>query len=46
MLERLLARTSHIGLSPKHLDGAGAVRFDYAATYLIRALNSLHLEFE
>lgn len=44
MLERLLARTSAIGLSADHHGAEGRRRFDYAPTYLIRGLDTLHLE--
>lgn len=46
MLERLLARTSRIGLSEAHHGPEDHRRFDYAATYLLRGLNALHLTFE
>jgi cytochrome P450 len=45
MLERLLARTSTITLSGTHHGPEGARRFEYAATYLLRGLNALHLQF-
>ncbi len=44
MLERLLARTRHIGLSLAHHGAAGGRRFEYAPTYILRGLNTLHLE--
>ena len=44
MLERLLARTSNITVSDRFHGPREARRFDYAATYLIRGLNALHLE--
>ena len=46
MLERLLARTSRIGLAEAHHGPEHDRRFDYAATYLLRGLNALHLTFE
>jgi cytochrome P450 len=45
MLEQLLARTSKISLSESHHGTEGARRYNYAATYLIRGLNALHLNF-
>jgi cytochrome P450 len=44
-LERLLARTSDIRLSEEHHGPAGARRFSYEPTWVLRGLNSLHLEF-
>jgi cytochrome P450 len=44
-LERLLARTRDIRLSGEHHGPAGARRFDYEPTWVLRGLNSLHLEF-
>jgi len=45
MLSRLLTRTSRFALSEAHHGIEGNRRFDYASTYLIRGLNTLHLEF-
>ena len=45
MLERLLARTSNITLSQQHHGTENDRRYDYAATYLIRGLDALYLEF-
>ncbi|MDH6195436.1 cytochrome P450 [Mycobacterium frederiksbergense] len=43
-LERLLARTSAITLSEADHGPAGARRFDYVPTYILRGLTALHLE--
>ena len=45
-IERLLARMGNIRLSEKHHGPEGAHRFDYEPTYILRALKSLHLEFD
>ncbi len=45
-IERLLARLGNIRLSPAHHGGAGVPHFDYEPTYILRALRSLHLEFD
>ena len=45
-IERLLARMNNIRLSEQHHGPEGARHFDYAPTYVLRALNSLHLEFD
>lgn len=42
-LERLLARTTHIGLSEAEHGPAGARRFSYVPTYMLRGLTALHL---
>jgi cytochrome P450 family 150 subfamily A5 len=44
-IERFLARTSGIAISEAHHGPAGARRYDYAPTYILRGLNHLHLEF-
>ncbi|HTR68846.1 MAG TPA: cytochrome P450 [Mycobacteriales bacterium] len=44
-IERLLARTSDIRISEEHHGPADARRYSYAPTYILRGLNSLHLEF-
>ena len=45
-LERLLDRTRSIGLSEEHHGPAGARRFDYEPTWILRGLTALHLELE
>lgn len=45
-IERLLARLSNIRLAEAHHGPEGARRFDYEPTYVLRALKSLHLEFD
>ncbi len=45
-IERLLARMGHIRLSACHLRPDGTLHFDYEPTYILRALASLHLEFD
>jgi cytochrome P450 len=45
MLEELLARTTSITVSDAYHGPEGSRRFDYAATYLLRGLNSLNLVF-
>ena len=45
MLETLLKHASKITVSEAHHGTASDRRFEYAATYLIRGLNALHLEF-
>ena len=45
-LERILDRTRHIRLSEAHHGPAGARRFRYEATWILRGLTALHLEFE
>jgi cytochrome P450 len=44
-IERLLARMGNIRLSPAH-HGAQGDTFDYEPTYILRAMRSLHLEFD
>ncbi len=44
LLEHLLAKTSRITLSESHHGPAGARRFDYEPSYIIRGLNELHLD--
>jgi cytochrome P450 len=43
--ERLLDRMADIGISEKAHGPAGARRYEYPATYLLRGLERLHLEF-
>ena len=45
-IERLLARFGNIRLSEEHHGPEGARRFDYEPTYVLRAMKSLHLEFD
>ncbi|MCJ2185450.1 cytochrome P450 [Novosphingobium beihaiensis] len=45
-IERLLARMGNIRLSEAHHGPKGARRFEYEPTYVLRALRSLHLEFD
>ena len=45
-IERLLARMGNIRLSDAHHGPEGARHFDYEPTYILRALKSLHLEFD
>ncbi len=45
-VERLLARMGNIRLSEEHHGPEGARRFEYEPTYILRALKSLHLEFD
>jgi len=45
-IERLLARMDNIRLSEAHHGPEGARRFEYEPTYVLRALKSLHLEFD
>jgi cytochrome P450 len=44
-LERILDRMHDIRLSEEHHGPAGARRFEYEPTYILRGLHSLHLEF-
>ena len=44
-LNRLLDRTSDIGISKAAHGPAGARRYDYLPTYLFRGLTTLHVEF-
>jgi len=44
-IERLLDRMRDIRISEAHHGPAGARRYDYAPTYILRGLNRLHLEF-
>ncbi len=43
-LERILDRTSDIRLSEEHHGPAGARRFNYVPTFILRGLTELHLE--
>ncbi len=45
-IERLLARLGNIRLSAAYHGPEGDRRFDYEPTYVLRALRSLHLEFD
>ena len=45
-IERLLARMGNIRLSEAHHGPESARRFEYEPTYVLRALKSLHLEFD
>ncbi|RYE50696.1 MAG: cytochrome P450, partial [Rhizobiaceae bacterium] len=45
-LELLLSRLGNIRLSEAHHGPEGARRFDYEPTYVLRALKTLHLEFD
>jgi cytochrome P450 len=45
-IQRLLARMGNIRLSDEHHGPEGARRFDYEPTYILRALKSMHLEFD
>lgn len=45
-LEQLLSRMDNIRLSEAHHGPEGNRRFEYEPTYILRALNSLHLEFD
>ena len=44
-LERILDRMHDIRISETEHGPAGARRFDYAPTYILRGLTRLHLEF-
>ncbi len=44
-IERLLDRTAEIGISEAHHGPAGARRYEYMPTYILRGLTGLHLEF-
>ncbi|MGP0032726.1 MAG: cytochrome P450 [Acidimicrobiales bacterium] len=43
-IERLLDRTAEIGISEAHHGPAGARRYQYMPTYILRGLTRLHLE--
>ncbi len=45
-LERILARMRDIRLSEEHHGPPGERRFDYEATWILRGLSGLHIEFE
>ena len=45
-LERILDRTRNIRLSEEHHGPAGARRFSYEPTWILRGLNKIHLEFD
>ena len=44
-IERLLDRTEDISISEAAHGPAGARRYDYLPTYILRGLQALHLEF-
>lgn len=44
-LERILDRTSDIRISEQHHGPAGARRYSYVPTFILRGLTELHLEF-
>ena len=44
-LERILARTNDIRISEEHHGPAGARRFSYEPTWVLRGLTALHLQF-
>ena len=43
-IERILDRTTEIRLSEEHHGPAGARRFNYVPTFILRGLTELHLE--
>jgi cytochrome P450 len=45
-IERLLDRMDNISISEKEHGPAGARRYDYVPTYILRGVSRLHLEFE
>ena len=45
-LERILERVRNIRLSEQHHGPAGARRFRYEPTWVLRGLTELHLEFD
>ncbi|HEX5144266.1 MAG TPA: cytochrome P450 [Mycobacterium sp.] len=45
-LERILDRTTSIRISDEHHGPAGARRFNYVPTFILRGLTDLHLEFD
>lgn len=45
-LERILDRTTDIRISEAHHGPAGARRYSYVPTYILRGLTELHLEFD
>ena len=45
-LERILDRMRNIRLSEEHHGPAGARRFSYEPTWILRGLNMIHLEFD
>jgi cytochrome P450 len=44
-IERILARAGDIRISEQHHGPAGARRYDYVPTYILRGVRALHLEF-
>jgi cytochrome P450 len=45
-VERMLARTRNIRLAPAHHGPDGEPRFEYEPTWMLRAMETLHLEFD
>jgi cytochrome P450 family 150 subfamily A5 len=45
-LERLLDRTTSLRISEERHGPAGARRYDYIPTYILRGLTQLHIEFD
>ena len=43
---RLFDRTSDIRISEAHHGPAGARRYDYVPTFILRGLTNLHIEFD
>jgi cytochrome P450 len=44
-LERILDRMGDVGISEEHHGPPGDRRYEFEPTYILRGLNSLHLEF-
>jgi cytochrome P450 len=44
--QRLLERTRNIRISEAHHGSAGARRFSYVPTFILRGLTALHIEFD
>ena len=45
-IERILDRTNDIRISEEHHGPAGARRYSYVPTFILRGLTELHLEFD
>jgi cytochrome P450 len=45
-IERLLDRMADIRISEEHHGEAGARRYNYVPTYILRGVSRLHVEFE
>ena len=45
-MERLLDRVANITISEKKHGPAGARRYDYVPTYILRGVSRLYIEFE